>query len=167
MVYAIFVATRGVVSLEEEMKAAKNKVIVISLVAMLTTGCAEAQKACVGGLGAIPGISVLCAANGAAVFGQDIARDAQSGSDLGSIPPLKPFQVAQRLEIDCNNNSEVRAFVMDSQKKYQAGNGGLATGDEKKAAIGRYTSEKLGKTIIIKDVGKVWNVAYAEESGTK
>lgn len=105
-------------------------------------------------------VTLSCAANAAAVIGTDVAH--RTGGDPAP-PPPKSFQSSKLVVKDLSDNGDVMQFVIDSQDKYRAGDFGDATEIQKKEAIGRYASASLGKTILIKENEKAWNVYYESE----
>ena len=134
----------------------------MACIAFTLTACAETQEFCVAGTAA-PGLGVPCAVAGIVKFSKDYAQASSSNNDPTQ-PALKTFQVSKLLMKDFGDNSDVMSFVMDSQDKYKAGDYGMASDEQKKAKIGRYRSDQLGKTIVIRDSDKAWNVAYESES---
>ena len=134
---------------------------VMACIAFNLTACAETQEFCIAG-NAAPGLGVPCAVAGIVKFSKDYAQANSSNNDP-ALPAPKTFQVSKLVMKDFGDNSDVMAFVMDSQDKYKTGDYGMASEEQKKTGVGRYRSDQLGKTIVIKDSGKAWNVAYESE----
>jgi hypothetical protein len=143
-----------------ERKLEINRILLLAGLGVSLSACSQVNEFCTGASGA-PIVGEICAPASIA----SAAKDFATGRGGDEAPPApKSFHVSKLVMKDFGDNSDVMAFVMDSQDKYKAGDYGVASDEQKKAGIGRYQSDQLGKTIIIRDLEKAWNVAYESES---
>lgn len=86
---------------------------------------------------------------------------ARSGSSSES--EFKTFRSTKAVSDEMSNSGDLMQFVLDSQDRYKTADYGDATNEKKQLAIGHYVSPKLGRSIVIVDSEKMFQVMFENE----
>jgi len=134
----------------------------------LTTGCSTMSDFCTGtattqaALGGYNIFAIPCVANDVAYIGGNMISLAGSSSSGGE-SQYKTFRSSKAVYDDMSNSGDVMQFILDSQDRYKALDYGDATSEQKQHTVGRYVSDKLGKSIVIVDAQKMFLVMFEKE----
>lgn len=136
--------------------------------AVCSSGCSTMSDFCTGtattqaALGGYNIFAIPCVANDVAYIGGNMISLAGSSSSGGE-SQYKTFRSSKAVYDDMSNSGDVMQFILDSQDRYKALDYGEATIEQKQHTVGRYVSDKLGKSIVIVDAQKMFLVMFEKE----